>query len=261
MSFSQTKYLLGSLLCLPLLPAMYWQARRIKLTMPQLPEAEGSHGLVSIHDRATIRLLCIGESTMAGVGVQHHEESFCGYLAQEMARLASKSVQWKVYAKSGYTAANVLDKIVPEIIETAADLIVIGLGANDAFKLNNPIRWNNTVRSLVQKLQTNFQNTPIAFISVPPVREFPSFTPLLKGTIGRLIDLLGDELATIVRDDPNLYYRGHQLTVKEWSIRHGIEAHPTTFFSDGVHPTALTYQLWAKDFAAFLWDLNVIKKG
>lgn len=226
--------------------------------MLQLPEAEGLDGEVLVDDTASLKLLFIGESTMAGVGVLHHQESFCGHLAQEIARLASRSVGWKVYAKSGYTAANILDKIVPEITETSADLIVIGLGANDAFRLNNPNRWNITIRRLIKSLQANFLHTPLAFISVPPVREFPSFTPLLKDTIGRLIDLLGDELASITHEAPQIYYHGHRLTLSEWRDRHGIESHPTTFFSDGVHPTALTYQLWAKDFAAFLWDKEVL---
>ncbi|NND34523.1 MAG: SGNH/GDSL hydrolase family protein, partial [Saprospiraceae bacterium] len=163
-----------------------------------------------------------------------------------------------VYGKSGYTAQQVLKHILPTITETQTDLIVIGLGANDAFKLNHPVRWNRQIRSLIEQLRNKFPQAPIAFISVPPIKEFPSFTSLLRLTIGNLIELLGAELRLIVNDYPHVFYRGHNLTVKEWCDRFGIENNPAIFFSDGVHPTALTYQLWAQDFAQYLIEKRCI---
>jgi hypothetical protein len=41
---------------------------------------------------------------MAGVGVSNHKEGFAGSLANELATELQTNIDWKVCAKSGYTA-------------------------------------------------------------------------------------------------------------------------------------------------------------
>ncbi|MBV6644814.1 MAG: hypothetical protein KI790_05170 [Cyclobacteriaceae bacterium] len=138
------KYLVGSALSLPLLPIMYYQGKKIRAGVPSLPEASGPTGICHCAGKRSgrdISLLTIGESTIAGVGVTTHEVGFTGTLATELSNALTTDVRWRVYARSGYTAKKVREKIVPQIVEDTADLIVIGLGANDAFKLNRPSRW------------------------------------------------------------------------------------------------------------------------
>ena len=81
-----TKYLLGSILALPLLPVMYFQGKRIKASVPNLPEAKGTAGIAVANSEHSMNLLTIGESTIAGVGVETHEEGFTGTLAKELAK-------------------------------------------------------------------------------------------------------------------------------------------------------------------------------
>ncbi|NND32750.1 MAG: SGNH/GDSL hydrolase family protein, partial [Saprospiraceae bacterium] len=170
MRYRHGKYILGSLLSIPFLPLMYWQGNRIMRSMPMLPEASGGSGSVTNGKTSSVNLLFVGESTIAGVGVRDHQESFAGNLAREIAEHLKVNTHWKVYGKSGYTAQQVLKHILPTITETQTDLIVIGLGANDAFKLNHPVRWNRQIRSLIEQLRNKFPEAPIAFISVPPIK-------------------------------------------------------------------------------------------
>lgn len=42
----------------------------------------------------------------------------------------------------------------PEITDRSADLVVVGLGGNDAFELNRPGRWRRDVGRLIAALQS-----------------------------------------------------------------------------------------------------------
>lgn len=245
------KYLMGCIISLPLLPIMYFQGKRIRAQIPSLPEARGTEGKSIFNNttKPTINLLTIGESTIAGVGVQSHEEGFTGSLAKELSIIYQSNVNWKVYAKSGYTAESVANKIIPKITETDIDLIVIGLGGNDAFRLNSPAKWRQDIVKIIAELKSKFPKAFLVFCNMPPIKEFPAFTPLIKFTIGNLVEILGKELHKVTMDDPQVYYYGKKITLTAWLDHLDVEAKAADFFSDGVHPSKLTYQTWAKDLA------------
>jgi len=179
------RYLLGSLFTLPLLPLLYYQGKQVKAQVPLLPEASGPEGR-SGGAGPPLRLLVIGESTMAGVGVDTHAEGFAGTLSDELAGRLGAEVRWRVYAKSGYTAREVRERLVPRIESAAADLIVVGLGANDAFALNSPRKWRRDIGELIDALQARCPAATIAFINMPPIKAFPAFPTLLKHIVGSL---------------------------------------------------------------------------
>jgi lysophospholipase L1-like esterase len=249
------KYLLGVLLALPALPLMYIQGKRIRASVPKLPHAKGPSGRSGSGGGAAFRLITLGESTIAGIGVETHTKGFSGTLAKALSNQLGKAVDWKVYAKSGYTAALVTEKLIPKIKEEEIDLIVIGLGGNDAFHLNAPWRWRRDIRSLIVALRERFPQTTVVFTNMPPIRSFPAFTPLIQRVVGNHVELLGQSLERVVQPLPNIFYYDRVITLEDWRHRLGVTAPPSDFFSDGVHPSELTYQVWARDVAGF------IKKG
>jgi lysophospholipase L1-like esterase len=256
------KYYIGALLTIPLLPLIYYQGKKIRVNVPKLPEAKGAEGSVnSYKNQGTIRLVTLGESTIAGVGVQTHEEGFTRTLAEELSNLFHSNVDWQVYARSGYTAKNISEKLVPKIKEQHIDIIAIGIGGNDAFKLNSPTKWRKAIRSLIENLRLKYPNTIIVFCNMPPIKEFPAFTSLIKATIGNLVEVLGEELKKVVVEYDHVYYFGEVITLKDWIKRLNIDVKKEEFFSDGVHPSKLTYQTWAKDIALKIFQNDAIKKG
>ncbi|MDJ0645823.1 MAG: SGNH/GDSL hydrolase family protein [Flavobacteriaceae bacterium] len=246
------KYTFGAIAALPLLPFMYLDGKRIRSSVPKLPEAREPEGLVEKHSDEKLNVLILGESTVAGVGVATHSEGFAGTFASELANQLETTVSWRVYARSGYTARQVRKRLLPKITEEQADLIVIGLGGNDAFTLNTPKRWKQDSAKLIDELRALFPDTPIAFTNMPPIKEFPAFTGLIKFTIGNLVEILGEELKRLVASREQVFYYDDIITIQGWSERLQLNNAPTDFFSDGVHPSKLTYQAWAKDFCFFL---------
>jgi len=77
----QIKYLLGSLLILPIFPWLYYLAISTKNKVPELPNALNPGGTFGDQDKK-FKLLFMGESTFAGVGVQDHKENVTGKTAQ-----------------------------------------------------------------------------------------------------------------------------------------------------------------------------------
>ncbi|MEL7220933.1 MAG: SGNH/GDSL hydrolase family protein [Bacteroidota bacterium] len=256
------KYLLGVLLALPLSPLMYYQGKKIKASLPDLPEATQPEGFVSVDgsSQSAIRLLCLGESTIAGVGVKTHQEGFTGSLARELAQRFKRKVNWKVFAKSGFNARQVHKQLLPIVEDVDVDIIVVGLGGNDAFELNSPGKWRKDVQQLIEKLMIRFPGAPIVFCNMPPIKMFPAFTALLKFTIGNLVELLGHELNDLVQEYPPVFYNQEIITLENWSKKHQIYQEEETYFCDGVHPSKLTYQVWAKEMAQLIETDDRLKR-
>ncbi|MEM1136896.1 MAG: SGNH/GDSL hydrolase family protein [Bacteroidota bacterium] len=254
------KYALGALISIPFLPLMYWQGKKIRASVPMLPEAEGIQGIITLEKEKTLNIITIGESTIAGIGVETHEEGFTGTFAKALAEKSATNIRWKVYARSGYTAKRVKEKLIPKISEQSLDLIVIGLGGNDAFTLNNPKKWRLDVQELIDSIREKFEDTPIVFTNMPPIKEFPAFTSLIKFTVGNLVEILGENLNFVVANNENVYYNAEIITIAEWVKRLNIQAAKATdFFSDGVHPSKFTYQVWARDLSNFIWEKEAIR--
>lgn len=243
---------------LPLLPIIIKQGKKIRAEVPELPEASNPKGYVNLNASKTIQVIFIGESTFAGVGVATHKEGFTGTLAQHIANQYHVNVKWSVYARSGYTARKMHEKLLPKIQETEADLIVIGAGGNDAFKLNHPLAWKRDMSNLIYELKDRYMGTPIACTNMPPIKIFPAFTKTIKFVIGNLGEILGDELHSLTKSINQVYYNEERIDGETWKDHLGTAPEIDTLFSDGVHPSKLTYQLWAEDFMEFIKRKQII---
>jgi lysophospholipase L1-like esterase len=252
------RYYLGALISIPLLPILYYQGIQIRKKVPKLPEATGTEGECVVTTKAEnpLQIISLGESTVAGVGVQTHEDGFTGSFASELSTQINRTIQWKVYAKSGYTAKQVRELLGPNIQEKNPDLIIVGLGGNDAFTLNHPKRWRKHIQQLIIDLRHQFPESFIVFTNMPPIKEFPAFTPLIKFVMGNLVEILGHEVKGLVKNYDRVIYFDDKITLKEWQERLNIAGQPSDFFSDGVHPSKLTYQTWAKDLAQRIAKMN-----
>ncbi|NJC26513.1 SGNH/GDSL hydrolase family protein [Neolewinella antarctica] len=246
------KFYLGSLAAIPLLPLLYFQGKRVIQKIPLLPPAVGPLGSVSNRGGEPFHLLAIGESTVAGVGSPTHEVAFTGTLAKFISAQLDRPVAWQVFAESGFTTQRMVDEILPRISGVEADLIVVGTGGNDAFKLTKPTEFSRQISRLVHRLREHYPSVPIAFLNVPPIKEFPAFTRLLKASIGGLVELHGEALERVIRNYDNVYYNPEKIRMLMWQHRYDIAGVAEDFFSDGVHPSTLTYQVWARDFGEWL---------
>ena len=167
--WQQLQYYFGALLAIPFLPVLIRQGRKVRATIPRLGEARGATNGKTDRAGSPLKLLTLGESTFAGVGVNNHTEGITGTLAQLLNDHFQRPVAWRVLAKSGYTAVQVHDRLLPRIPNERYDIIVIGLGGNETFQLNRPLRWRRQLRQILTQLRTRHPDAPIFIANLPPV--------------------------------------------------------------------------------------------
>jgi lysophospholipase L1-like esterase len=74
----------------------------------------------------------------------------------------------------------------------------------------------------------------------------------MKFIIGKKVDILGRGLFEVTQI-PNVFYFKDKITLDTWVLKMNKEYKDADFFSDGIHPSKLTYQTWAKEMAIFLF--------
>lgn len=58
-----------------------------------------------------------------------------------------------------------------------------------------------------------------------------------------------------------VYYDSRKLDLATFGERIGMNVDDNLLFSDGVHPSELTYQLWAEHFSKFIQEKLKSKKA
>ncbi|MBC7665152.1 MAG: hypothetical protein H7276_15435, partial [Caulobacter sp.] len=115
---------------LALMPVLLAQARQVRATALKLPEAAGErHGVAGV-GRVALRVLIVGDSSAAGVGVGTQDEAFAGQLAQALSERTGAAVGWQLVATSGHTARDAARALALATL-APADLLVTALGVND----------------------------------------------------------------------------------------------------------------------------------
>ncbi len=258
--FYQITYFIGILSALPLLPILWLQAKKVRASIPDLDAPTDIEGEIRGDSlQGKLRLLTLGESTVAGVGVSSHEEGLTGQMAQYLHQDTGKTIQWQVLAKSGYTAKEANELLVPQMPTESLDLIVIGLGGNDTFRLNNPWNWKRNFEALIQSVRQQQANCPIVIANMPPVGGFPAFPKLIQLFLGGLVSLHGKAILDLPKKYPNVHYYYAPIRFSDWESRTPESSDINDFFSDGVHPSALTYQLWGEQIAGNISKAGILK--
>jgi lysophospholipase L1-like esterase len=256
---AQLIYIIGGILVLPFLPALYLQGKRVKMGMQELPPAsENLTGQIGINKDAKYNLLLLGESSIAGIGVNNHLDGIVGNIAKHLHKSSGVTVRWNVLAKSGYTAEMVRKKLVVKIPPKRVDIIVLGLGANDAFHLYSPKRWEQSICSLLLRLRNKYPNVPIVIANLPPVGEFPAFPFLMRSVLGILIYLFTKTAKKIPAKFSNVFFVDNAIRLERWVKLAGKDKQISDLFVDGVHPSALGYELWGKEVANFIIENKIL---
>ncbi|MGY6553611.1 MAG: SGNH/GDSL hydrolase family protein [Wenzhouxiangella sp.] len=233
------KHRLAATLSLALTPIALLQGLPLKRRSTRLPEAAGERYGEIVGQGTSLRLLAVGESPLAGVGLSHPGETVARQLALRIAQASGRPTHWRILARGGYTARAVRERLVPQLDAGPADLILIGLGVNDSIRLRSARRWQAELGALIQALQARTGAAPILLAGVPDMRHFPVLPWSLRqlfGSRSRLLDQAAGELAAAL---PQTRYVTMELDARSSEL----------FCADGFHPNANGHALWAEQLA------------
>jgi lysophospholipase L1-like esterase len=216
-------------------PILLAQGLRMRRTALRLEEAAGLRtGLVVIeNDQSDLKLLFVGDSTMAGVGVPHQTAALASQVASILANRLVRSVRWQLVAKSGVNTSQALELVQSHEL-LAADVIVTALGTNDVTSQRKPHQFIADYEVLVNELSKRVGANFIVISGLPPLHLTPAAPQPLRWYLGRYAHLLDEGLRRWIAPQQNVAYVSLQ-----WA------SNPNDMASDGYHPGANQYREWA----------------
>lgn len=194
---------LPELIALPLYPLLAWQGRRTRQRVPRLPEPQDQpHGIAGEGGGEPLSLLLIGESPVAGIGVDAFAEGIGATSAHALARATSRAVRWEARGINGITAAQALTDLLPSIPAADVDVACIAFGVNDSTRFRRYSQWRDDILAVLDVLQQVAHPHLTLLAGVPPMAAFPALPWPLRLVLGMKASSLDRALAKIARDRP-----------------------------------------------------------
>ncbi len=215
------------------------QALWISSTIMRLPEAAGPRAGV-VGQGPDLRLLILGDSAAAGVGVETQDRALSGQIAQRLC--PHLRLTWRLFAKSGATTASCLASLRQSgLRDWPAVLLVIGV--ND---VKNGVRlsaWIRDLQALLKMLEEETGATRIYVSGLPPIDQFPALPGALARVLGARRDRFEAILQDLVAENPATRFlpMDFDLDASHLSI-------------DRFHPGPDIYAAWAEKLACMLAD-------
>ncbi len=222
------------LLVTALSPLLLLQGVYVRMVTPRLPEASGERfGQLGLG--TPLRLLILGDSAAAGVGVSQQSQALSGQLT---ARLANKhQLSWQLWAKNGYKSQDILALLASNPAEPI-DVVILSIGVNDVTSGVSLKKWAAQKQQIIALLLGKYSVQHIIFTALPPMHLFPALPQPLRWVFGlrakQFNALLQSKLAST-----------SHCTFLE--LKTPLEAEYMAI--DGFHPNKKTYHLWAQEAA------------
>lgn len=228
----------ASLIAAPLLPILWLQGRHVRKHTPRLPEAAGPTVGMIAGAGVPLRLLVIGESTVAGVGAPDHAHALTGQIAAALVTRTGRTVHWQAVGKIGATARVAWTRLVPDLSTAPVDIIVIALGVNDVLGFHPIGRWTRDLTQLIADLRRRVGAAPVVLAAVPPMGRFPAFPQPLRGVLGLRAAALDRAAQRCV---PTLVRVTHSPA--------RLDDAADLFGTDQFHPSVQGYRQWGSQIA------------
>ena len=236
----QAIYIAGAAAVLPFAPFLYLQGQYTRRKVGVLPDAGGARSGTSGEGSDEVKLLVIGESTIAGLGARSHEYALAGQFARRLAERVAKKVNWTVIGKNGVTARRAIDELVPRIPEEKYDFVLIGLGGNDVMKLSSPRKWRRDMTELLRILRENSPDAVFFLSNCPMIKLSPALPHPIRFILWELSKLHDANIREFSAEMDSVYYYPQPVDVE-------LDG----FFADGIHPSEQGYSDWAEAMMKF----------
>ncbi len=234
--------MLDSLQLIALAPILLWQGRKVRQRTLRLPEAAGARA-GSLGQGLPLRVLLLGDSAAAGVGVSRQEEALAGQLAAQLS--SEYQVAWQLLAESGLKCQQLLSKL-DDLTVQPYDCVVLSIGVNDVTAGTKDQQWLAQLKQLQERLRRDFNVQHIFISAIPPMQYFTALPAPLSGYLGRRAQRLNRLTAQLAERGDGLYFM---------SIELGVD--PQMLAADGFHPSGQAYRLWAEQIAARIKTASV----
>ena len=226
----QLRYAISALL----LPMVVVNGRRLKKTILRLPEASGPREGIIVGNNIKMRIVAIGESPIAGVGLTSQQENLTPLLAQHLHQHTSQTVEWLIFGKTGLRIAEILSTFESNL-PVEADLIFVAMGVNDCKEMTSIRKWALEWRKLHLFLRQRYPQATLVFSGAPPLASFPSLPWAVRTFLGNRVALMNQVLRHQIEAWPEVSFLPLPSFLSE-----------EYFAVDGFHPNASAHRRWSE---------------
>jgi lysophospholipase L1-like esterase len=232
--------ILKSLLSWLGIPVYVWQGVGVRLRTERLFPAEGPviHHLSGKGN--PVRLLVLGDSSAASVGVGQTDRGLAARLAAHIAERTERPVDWRAAGFNSATSGQIRDHVVPNLAHDGTNLIVLSVGTNDAKNFHTVRRFKREFGGLLYALRAKWPEAHIIWSPVVEMTKVPALPPLLGRILeirAELINRMGTRLCQERGATP-----ATRLPILDRS----------GFSSDGFHASEAGYAAWAEHLIEFV---------
>lgn len=184
------------------------------------------------------KLLGIGDSVIAGVGLASTESTITARLADRLNEHLGRAIDWRILGEDG---AKIIDtqRLLAAAESESYDLIVVSVGVNDVTGLTSLVKWQQRLLGLISEIRVKSSNATVVFLQLPPMERFEMIPQPLRGVLGLRAAMLRQVLTWIVEA-----HRGVRM------IDPSILFDPAYMAEDGYHPNELAVDLMASEICA-----------
>lgn len=233
------------LLTIILLPVLVVQGLLVKIRTPILPEASGDpHGFIEGRGEP-FYLIVLGESTVAGVGVNKYDEAMACQTALVFGERTNRCISWHALGRNGMMVNELRREYLHKVTSMKADVIMISLGVNDALHMHSPGRYYREMNALIRELNKLFGDIPIVLGPVAPLGYFPGIPQPLRYVLGLRARVLDRAAARL----PDLW-----KNVFHCPTPTATDLIKICFARDGFHPGPLGYAILGNVLGGFMAD-------
>jgi lysophospholipase L1-like esterase len=224
-------------------PLLWFQGQRVRKRIPLLPEPMGDR-IGQSGSGQPLRLLIMGDSSAAGVGVYDQHDGLLGQTLQTLK--AQYQIDFELRARTGAKTRDALTDLNHALTadwppDVRFDVVVIALGVNDVTGQVGFKKWCQQQHSLFQSIHQKLKPKHLIVSGLPPMHLFPALPTPLRQYMGAWANLFNDELRKITSQYPLSTF----LAVRDLPA-------PKDVASDGFHPGPQTYQKWGQAVAEII---------
>ena len=229
-------------------PLLLPQSRWLKRNALRLPEAAGPRGGEVGEGEPVLRLLVVGDSSAAGVGVADQAQALALPLATCLAKGLNAKVAWQLVAQTGIDTAEAR-ALVQRSGLRPADVVVTALGVNDVSSQTSADRFILHTDLLWSELQQRTGARWAVFSGLPPIHIC---VPCRIRCAGISAGMRGGSTPPSVK----LGQRRLGYCALQWTTD------PDVLADDGFHPGPRLYPQWAQRLAQIVlarprWDARL----
>ena len=207
----------------------------------------------------SLRLVVLGDSTTAGVGVDRPEDALPYLLARHVADAARRPVHVVSYGWAGARVADLPRSQVPRALEplrssgsdpflAGADAVAIVIGSNDATHNTPPGGFRADLRATLEGVRAAAPHARIVLAGIPAFRgALRAIEPLI---------FLADQYARLLRPIGRAEAQriGAAYADLAAEVPDRIRGRTDVLSSDRFHPSAIGYAAWADVIAEALLE-------